>query len=248
MFKVIVASYSCPDKIIGCLESIRDQTTKNYEVAVIDDATPDDGFQAGLIEQFCDDNGGFFPIFNSENQGALFSQHQGIEMLRPDDEDIIVWLDGDDKFSTPDALRTLLPHYRSGIWLTYGNYRAVPLDAGCPSPKPYPRACVADNDYRNGAKWGIQFNHLRTMKYKVYKHLGIEDFTEADGETWFHVAGDTAVKVPALELANGKYRCLSDVLVDYTSNSSLADWRLHSKEINRIHKRIFTQLPKKEPL
>lgn len=248
MFKIIVASYNCIEEIPNCLRSIQDQD-QPFEVVVIDDASPDSGRQADFIQGWCDSAGDNWQcIIHAENQGALYSQVEAIRSLDCDDDDVIVFLDGDDYFLNPRVLTLVQDVYDANpqALMTYGNYIPVPPDAGCPRPYDYPVECRLSNDYRNARKWGIGFNHLRTVKYKVFKHLTDEDFLDADG-SWYHVAGDTAVMIPCLELSGGKHVFIQDPLVAYTSDSPQADWRLNASEINRIHDRIFSQ-PKKEAL
>jgi glycosyltransferase involved in cell wall biosynthesis len=248
-FKIIVASYNCMDQLPDCLVSINNQDYDDYEVVVVDDASPDPS-QGEFIKQWCSENEKFHGVVNEKNMGALWNQHHGVLSLNPGNDDVIIWIDGDDKLSHNKVLSFLARVYKksSELLVVYGNYRSVPFDKNCIRAEPYSKECINKNDYRNPHKWGIRFNHLRTMKYEVYQHLGKEDFTEADGETWFHVCGDTAVMVPALELAGRRHICLEETLLDYTSDSSQADWRLNSPEINRIHKRIFSHLKKKETL
>ncbi len=246
MFKIITASYNCIDSIMDCLMSIQSQT-EPFDVVVIDDASPG-GQQGELIMGWCKTAGdNWHCIIHEQNVGALCSQVEAIYSLSCNDEDIIVFLDGDDKFLHANVLETIATAYADGItMMTYGSYVSNPHDPGCPQPYQYPSECIAKNDYRNARKWGIGFNHLRTMKFEIFKHLDGDDFLDADGG-WYQVAGDTAVMIPCLELSGGRHKFITLPLVSYTSDSSQADWRLYSLEINRIHDRIFTQ-PRKASL
>lgn len=247
-FKIIVASYNSHNEVQGCLESIRTQVFEDYEVTVVDDCSPDirqpefiNGWTGAM-------DGRWRSILHTENRGALYSQVEAINSMNCDDTDVIVFLDGDDKFSDAATLNIVDDYYHGpgSPLMTYGSYRSVPYAPTCPPVQHYPRECVANNDYRNAGKWGLRFNHLRTMKYEVFKHLTTEDFLDADG-SWYHVAGDTAVMIPCLELAGPRHTMIPEILVDYTSNSDQADWRLYAPEIDRIHKRIFAS-PRKEML
>lgn len=252
MFKIIVASYNCIEEIGTCLRSILDQVEVEFEVVVVDDASPDDGKQAAFIKNWCETlsrrGGDWHHIIHTENKGALYSQVEAIRSLKCEDDDVIVFLDGDDQFIRPRVLKTVAEVYDANpkLLMTYGNYTPLPPDPGCPKPFNYPLECREENDYRNAGKWGIGFNHLRTVKYEVFKHLTDEDFLDEDG-SWYHVAGDTAVMIPCLELSGGSYQFIKEPLVYYTSDSPQADWRLNADEIDRIHARIFSQ-PKKEAL
>lgn len=240
-FKIIVASYNCSDKIIDCLTSVYNQSYKNYDICVIDDGSPDQVNTAAIL---LFDSMFKFPGMTSfhlrtDNKGALTSQIEGIESLGCEDSDVIVFLDGDDRFSDDRALFDLNQVYASSpdLLMTYGSYLPVPYSSTCPPAKPYPKECIQGNDYRNMTRWGILFNHLRTFKYEVFRQIPRQDLREDDG-SYYQVAGDTALMIPALELSGSRHAFLKRAFVHYTSDSMQADWRLYPKEINRIHDRI----------
>lgn len=240
-YHVIVASYNCLDKINSCLDTIYHQKYDDFNVCVVDDASPDYR-QGELIKDYCSSIGWKF-ILNEENHGALFSQVSAINLLSPDPEDVIVYLDGDDQFARYDTFDILDSAYTGNILMTYGNYVPVPYDEGCPKPSRYPKQCDLNRDFRNFSKWGIRFNHLRTHKAKLFYNLDLSDFTD-ENWNWYEVAGDTAVMIPCLEQAGSRYRFINQVLVNYTSDSPLADWRLHAKEIDAAHASIARKAKK----
>jgi len=188
-------------------------------------------------------------ILHKENKGALYSQVEAINALSPEDDDVIVWVDGDDWLAHQNVLKYLSKFYDAHKCLmTYGNYRPDPSSDTCPQPKSYPKEVVLDNSYRVSAyTCGLLFNHLRTVKYLLFKHLKESDFTWPDG-TWFKCAGDTAVMIPCLELAGGRYRYIDKELYVYNTSNPVSDWRRWSNEIDRTHKYILIDLPKKDPL
>lgn len=248
-FKIVTTSWNCMEYLPRCLESIHAQNYTNYEVCVVDDAS-DDPAQAEFIRTWVRDpeHWRFCSMLHTTKRCNLQNQIEAIRYMTPDPENVIVFLDGDDRFAHNDVLRTLKEEYTlHNCVMTYGNYEPDPPDPNCPRPRRYPQQCEVTNDYRNGRQWGIQYNHLRTMKYKLIMELDdAVDFKDEQGN-WYTVAGDSAVMIPCLELAGGNYRFINETLVYYTSNSPLADWRNNPRKIDRIHDRIFKHTPRKAP-
>jgi glycosyltransferase involved in cell wall biosynthesis len=246
-FQIVVASYNSMDWLPKTLASIADQSYTNYNVCVVDDASTDRN-QWPFIRSFCEEHG-WLSILHKNNKGALYSQVEAISKLEPEDDDVIVWVDGDDWLINRNVLKRLEAVYSSGNYLmTYGNYVTEPYSKTCPQPAPYPREVVLANSYRKSAyKHGILFNHLRTVKYLLFKNLDESDFTWPDG-SWFKCAGDTAVMIPCLELAGGRYKYIDIPLYVYNTVNPVSDWRKQSPEIDRTHSYILKTLKAKDPL
>jgi glycosyltransferase involved in cell wall biosynthesis len=246
-FQIIVASYNSMDWLPKTLQSIADQNHENFNVCVVDDASTDTN-QWPFIKSFCEEHG-WMSILHKKNTGALYSQVEAIRTLDPDDDDIIVWVDGDDWLINRNVLKKLEGIYKSGNYLmTYGSYASEPYSRTCPQPSQYPREVVLSNSYRKAAyTHGILFNHLRTVKYSLFKHLDESDFTWPDG-SWFRCAGDTAVMIACLELAGGRYKYIDVPLYVYNTVNPVSDWRRCSDEIDRTHSYILKKLKPKKPL
>lgn len=244
-FKIVIAAYDCMKWLPSCFVSVLSQTDTEYDVCVVDDASPDED-QPAFVKAWCEKRGWDY-ILHSKNEGALKSQLDAIDLLAPEDEDVIVFVDGDDAFASHEALATLRSCYADEtVWMTYGSYEPFPASSTCPMPSSYPVECVKSNDYRNGYKWGILFNHLRTLKYHLFDSIDRSEFVDRAGNV-FKCAGDTAVMLPALELAGGRYQFVKSVLYRYTSDSPLADWRTKAKVIDANHSLIFSRV-KRQPL
>lgn len=231
-YKIIVAGYNCYDMIDNCVESIKNQTFTDYDVCMVDDASTDER-QAKKVIQHCEENQWEY-LIRDKNAGALRSQHEGITRMKPKDGDVIVWVDMDDALHSSESLNILNRHYNNRTLLTYGSYQSVPRSETCPSPARYPRECERRNDYRNLHKWGIRYNHLRTVKWDLYKHLEPKRDFFYNGD-WMHLASDAAVMIPCLEMANGRYKFIKDVLYNYTSDNPLSEWRKSPGGTDKMH-------------
>lgn len=240
-YKIIVAGYNCEQYAQRCFDSIATQTYKNYDVCLVDDASTDSTSRLVTENAECY---GWKYILRTENVGALRSQHEGITLMAPEDGDVIVWVDMDDAFATPDALEILDAYYADGTPMTYGNYVPVPASDTCPRPGRYPRDCERLNDYRNMHKWGIRYNHLRTVRWELYKRLVPEVDFFYQGE-WMNLASDTAVMIPCLEMSGGAYKFIEDVLYAYSSDNPISEWRKAPRGTDDMHNHLISMKRKK---
>lgn len=243
-YKIIVAGFNCYRMIQNCVDSIASQTYTNYEVCLVDDASTDED-QPALVEKLANENE-WKSLFRDENAGALRSQHEGITLMDPQDGDVIVWVDMDDAFSSQRSLEILDSYYKPETPMSYGSYQSVPYSETCPEVARYPQECEKANAYRKLNKWGIRYNHLRTVRWELYKNIDVETDFKFNG-SWMHLASDAAVMVPCLEMSGGKYQFIPEVLYSYTSDNPISEWRKAPQGTDKMHA-YLQSLPKKEPI
>lgn len=247
-FKVIVTGRDCFDVHEACLNSIAGQRGEygNVDVCVVDDASTDER-QRDLDAYWANYAADWIFIQNEARLGAMHSQVNAIRALDPNPGDVLVWLDGDDRFNPEYPVFDILArHYNGGALMTYGSYITDPADAGCSAARRYPPYCVKDNAYRDFKSFGLRFNHLRTVSARLFLELDESEFKHADG-TWFMGGCDAAVMIPCLELAGGRYARILEPLHIYTSNNPQSDWRVNAREVRRVHDRIAAS-PRRDPL
>lgn len=98
---IIIPAYNVEKYICECLESVKCQTLKSYEVIIINDGSTD-GTEAAIKEITKGDNR--FKLINQENQGPSISRNRGICLARGK---FIYFLDSDDSIH-PDFLKRCL--------------------------------------------------------------------------------------------------------------------------------------------
>lgn len=210
-----------PDWAREALDSVAAQTDDRFDVCAVDDASED------LFEMLADYGRryGWMYLRRDERCYALANQVLAWESLEPEDEDVIVWVDLDDRLATPEALRTVRDYYQQGALLTYGSYKPFPAEhpnaASCRPAQPYDPLVVRTRAYRGTIQW---FNHLRTCSWKVLKEITDGELRRADGG-YFRANTDRAVFFPALELAGDRVAFIPDVLYEYRCDSMDAVWR-----------------------
>ncbi|MFI5796303.1 glycosyltransferase family A protein [Streptomyces sp. NPDC051677] len=248
-FKILMPGWNCYPYLERSLRSVAAQTDPAFDVCVVDDAS-DDPRQAKFITDFCADQG-WMSVVNEERRGALYNLYHAARLLEPEPEDVIVFVDADDRLIHPRVLERLRWYYDTyRPLLTHGSYICDPRDDLVTPALNFPDEVVATNAYRAftgrddpDATW---FNHLRSMRYELFAQLTPEDFTFDNGE-WFMACYDTAIMVPAFELAGGRHLMIPEVFYLYTRDNPLSDCRASTAEVDTAHQVIFSR-PPKQPL
>jgi len=185
--------------------------------AVIVDAKSDDGTYNMLVEETSHfDN--IEILRNTKRETALFNIILAIDKLKPDNEDILVFLDGDDWFYDSHVLEYLNEEYTdSDVWVTWGKYVTHPLNAHKSRCMPIPSM---DCSIR---KIGWMFSHLKTCKYFLWKNIKDEDLRWGKtGE--YYLARDFAFMYPMLEMAGEHHRkFVSKILYVCNTENKLSD-------------------------
>jgi glycosyltransferase involved in cell wall biosynthesis len=248
-FKIVIAVWERPDLLERCIASIAAQTLP-FIACIADDASEDPGVFRVIRSTLADDNR-FIALFQNENVGTLHNQCDAVDDLCDDDDDIIVYVDGDDRLAHPQVLERLAMAYGNpNVQLTYGSYKPDPFSRTDPGCRAYPQPIIDRGDYRAYAalRRGICFNHLRTFKFRLFRHMDPEVDFKIDGE-WMRTSSDTATMIPGLELAGPKgHRYIRDVLYLYTSDRPESEWRRWPQDVDRDHRHVFTGIPRKEAL
>jgi tetratricopeptide (TPR) repeat protein len=129
----------------------------------------------------------------------------------PDDE-VIVWLDGDDWLAHDRALEIVAAAHQAGALATYGSYITDRGDLGCCAP--------VSGDVRTGP-W--RTSHLKTFRAGLVNRIRDEDLRRADG-AYLDLAIDQAVMLPIVEMAAERAVYVPQVLCVYNT--------AHSFEVN----------------
>ena len=248
MFKIVSVGWTCAQFLECTLASVEAQTVTDWEIMVTYDPSPDGGQQ--MIEDWCAGHENRHCRFPEVQQFAVRNQVESILTLAPADEDIIVFLDLDgDQLAHPQVLQRLLDAYSDGTLLTYGNYRPEPYVTTCGPAVPFPADVVVGQTYRRFvlSGRGCCFNHLRTMKGKVFRKIPLDRFywTAESGRAgeWLRNGTDYAFMINGLELVHGRYKCLDEVLLVYNHANPLADNLTHPADTDSCVQNLMNRPP-----
>ena len=199
-FKIVIPSYNNSEWCEYNIASILNQSYTNYEVLYIDDASTDDTYNK--VSNLVGDLSNWKIIRNQVNMKRGFNispYNENLKTFLTDDEDILVFVDGDDWLADSEVLFNLNQYYTlHKPWMTYGGMYCYPSQLlAHPQNSHHPDSVHKKNSYREDL-W--RASHLRTFKWWLYKKIKKEDLINSKtGEYYFH-AEDLATSFPCLEM------------------------------------------------
>jgi glycosyltransferase involved in cell wall biosynthesis len=212
---LIVSCYNAGRWIERCLGSVLLQTFSNWKLVVVDDGSVDD--TASRVARFCAADSRISLLSRGARQRShLANQCAGIEESRPDEEDVIVILDGDDWLPDPGALEFLVKRYsETACWMTYGSYQSWRGDDQPLVVEPcssYSEDVLRQGTFRRDT-W--RATHLRTFKYWLWLRIDQRrSFYTPEGKM-VSCCVDLAVMFPLLEMSRLRALFIRRVLLTY---------------------------------
>lgn len=221
-FKIIVPAYNVEQWAEKNINSILSQKYQNFEVYYTDDISTDNTYE--VVNKL--NNGKINLVKNTEKKFALQNIVEAIERAKPDDEDVIVLVDGDDWLHNNSVLDTLKKKYKEeDLVLTYGSF-VTSTTLTRPAMLSMYSDDVIDNKMFRKDHW--RASHLRTFKYKLWKRIKDEDLRMPDGN-YFRMAWDLAIMFPMLEMAGKKFSLIEEPLYVYNVENPINDHKVSRK-------------------
>lgn len=224
-FIIIVGSRNNSQWVESNIGSILSQDYENYEVMYFDDASEDDTFDK---VQSLVGNNSKFKLYNSTERKYktwFFTNY----LTNFWDNQILVFLDGDDMFANENVLSYLNEVYnKTKCWMTYGGMRV--WDGGDNVIEPYPQNSEIPVDVKTHKAYRKdtwRSSHLKTMRGFLWNTFDKKDL--CPNEKYMVGPDDLAIMFAMLELCppDKVYR-ITDPLYIYN----------HTQENN--HSRAFT--------
>lgn len=202
-FKIAIRCGYAENYIERCIESILSQKYTNWKCQIVFDPVDSSYNKAIAYYQFIGLIDGINNIDLNINKSGIchnniFNWCSAIDLLNCNDNDVIVLLDADDWFKDENSLGIVAKYYQDNpnLLLTHGSYETYP--AGIKTlNKPYTRL-----DFKRGirkTRW--KASHLRTFKYKLYKHIRFNESLKDPAGNYFDSIPDLALMFPMLEMA-----------------------------------------------
>jgi glycosyltransferase involved in cell wall biosynthesis len=237
MMKILVNCGPAEEFIERCLTSIRSQSVQDWQAFVSIDPCGDATFQKAVMARDGDPR---IHIHQNETwRGPMINIIEGVRRSEAVAEDLIVILDGDDCFATPDALRIIQDTYRQhDCWLTYGSWLSDLGDGQGRWPA-YPDGLT---DFRGHPWLGTG---VRTWRRWLWDLIDDGDFRDAAGQ-YLRVTEDQAILLPMLEMCGPRARHIPDVLMIYTRSSRHAVCYSRREEMlgNEVYVRTLPPYPR----
>ena len=117
---VIIPNYNHARYLRKRLDSVFNQTFKDFEAILLDDASTDNSME--LLNEYAD-HADVRIVRNEKNSGSPFRQWlRGIDLARAD----VIWIAESDDICEPRFLETMLPAFRNpGVKLAYANSHVI---------------------------------------------------------------------------------------------------------------------------
>jgi glycosyltransferase involved in cell wall biosynthesis len=246
-FKIVIPSYNNSKWVEYNIASILNQTYENYDVLYIDDASVDGTYE--LVNDIIQDIPNWSLVRNPENMKRGFNvspQCAHLTGFMESDEDILIFVDGDDWLADDDVLFKLNEFYNThNPWMTYGTYVNYP-DYSNPMTQntKYPEYVQVNKLYRKDV-W--RASHLRTFKWSLYKRIKLESQLDPDTGKFFYHAEDLATSFPCLEMCPpdkiGVVEFIAYVFNHTMDNNKRSVARTSSAEKDGLETKIRNQHP-----
>ncbi len=220
---IVTCSYNNKQFTSFYCDSLIAQNYKNFHVIYIDDASTDGTTEEVLrYARFHKFDDKLILLTNSQRRLALANLYFAIHLCK--DRDIIVIVDGDDRFASSEVLSRINELYSDqNIWLTYGQFREYPND--CPGfCKEYDEDVSIENSFRYQERAP---SHLRTFYAALFKKIKVDDLM-FKGE-FFPMCYDVAIMFPMIEMARFHFKFIPDILLDYNTTNPLNDHKISKK-------------------
>lgn len=201
-FVFIVSSYNQRQFVKANLESVYNQEyPKNkYRVIYVNDGSTDGSDRC--IQAFTSNHPDvtFHLITNERNMGPAYSRHVACSLC--EDEEVCVFLDGDDFLRNKEALAII-----SYVYATHG----VEATFGSMVGEEWQFEMWVAYDRTKGVQY---FPHLRTCYAGICKRVP-DSYLKYENDEWFLFCTDLALFYSCCELIDNNYAFISDRLVEY---------------------------------
>ena len=202
-FKIVIPSYNNEKWVENNIASIVNQTYTNYEVLYINDASTDD--TPTRVANIINDYGlssKWTLVSWEENKQRGFNVNPNSKHIIDfidDDNDILMFVDGDDWLFDEHVLQKLNDFYnKQDCWMTYGGMYSYPSGKlAYPQNTPYSDHVHANNLYRRDL-W--RASHLRSFRWWLYDKIDREDLLWSKTGEYYYNAEDLAVSFFCLEM------------------------------------------------
>ena len=236
---IFIPSYNnsawCKDNLKSTI-----QDYSNYRIIYVDDCSTDTTLQEveAFKQEFPEHAQKITVIKNSERQGALANAFMVISACA--DQEIVVFLDGDDFLSGKDVLKKLNQVYSSpDVWLTYGSLTMWPHTGSAFHAHRIPEEFIQSHD--GIRRWPYAATHLRTFYAGLFKKIQKESLLY-EGE-FYSMAWDIALMTPMLEMARERHTFITDILYVYNTSNPISDHNVNRGLQLRLHNHIQELAP-----
>ena len=222
LLNIIVPFFNAEKYLERCLNSIINQTYKNFQVKLVDDLSTDSSY--GVAAEICSNFENFDLYKNSRRLGLLnnIDNLLSLEIENPSNT-IDILIDGDDYLHNSEVFNFLNEKYlNTKCLITHGSF----LTSKGVQGKKYPRFVREFNLYR---KYFWYASHLKTFRHDLWLSINQNDLLDKNGQ-YFSCATDLAIMFPMLEMAGNRQQYVKDILYVYNEFNPISNHNIRRKE------------------
>lgn len=206
-FLIVMPFYNAQKWVPKSIKSVKLQNYDNFHCIVADDCSTDQSYE--ICKQSIGNDNRFTLIRSETNLGPLGNAYEAAMNHGKNKDDIIVILDGDDFFYSPNTLQILNDAYNANdCWMTYGSYINLSNKNVGKFSRQLPQKVIKENLFRN-YEWCT--SHLRSYKLGLLQSVRRQDLLDEEGK-YIRAAGDLALMFPLLEMSSERSQFVKDVL------------------------------------
>ena len=234
-FKIVIPTYNTEAWIQRCVVSLLNQTYKNFECVIINDASTDSTKEKiEELRKHLDNR--FKIVHNDKNVKALKNIVDGFNYLdcKNDPESVLMVIDGDDFLYSEWSLDIVRQAYQqTNCLLSYGNWIGWP-DGSSSNCRPIHSDVHKNRNYR---ELPFAFSHLRTWKSKLWYNIKDKDLRDDNGN-YFESGWDVAFMLPMIEMAGERTLFIPNVLYCYNRINPISDDKIRQRQQVSIDRKI----------
>ncbi len=190
IFHIISTGWHCEKYVKACIKSCLEQD-QDFKAYFVSDGCNNTSI---ALTQAPNDERLMYFSRNKENIGAAYRRHEILNLIKPDDEDVIVLLGLDDRLLS-GALSEIKKKYDNGAWMTYGNWVDNKSEM---LPEGFLEFSNLTHQRRDYRKVKYRSTAPNTFKYKLYKKIRESDFIY-NGE-WLNATTESPIMFACLEM------------------------------------------------
>lgn len=192
-FLIIATGFNCKKYALKCIKSVQAQTYKNFTAVFISDGSTDGTLDRDSLKSVNDER--LTVCIYPQNEGAAKRRWNAIKMFCYDEETVVILLGLDDELF-PNCLERLAMAYKTGVWMSYGNWRDQHRQMLPKDFKLYfDEETHANRDYRK-----VKYRSTAPNSFKrfLFDQLKEEDF-QIDGK-WIDTTTESPLMFACLEM------------------------------------------------
>lgn len=220
-FVIISAAFNNEQYVKSYVSKIVQQRYPFYRVIYTDDSSSDNSMMTLLTTIPTDQRQRWTIQQNSSRKFQAYAKREAY--MKADDDEICVFVDGDDHFNNICVLELLdIVYYETGTQLTTGSYcihynNEIVTLPNTISTYTKPSYTTIQTTPRHQRTW--KYSHLRTGRAHLFKSIPVEYLHDPDGN-WLQFATDVAEMYWALD------QCVShvhihNILLNYNKTNSI---------------------------